>query len=577
MRNSKLIILLFLFTILLPAVAGANYIAVSSISFGPQNTSSHYMPVTFNITWQNAWKDAVSPMTASQNNDAAWVFIKYSLDGGVTWNHATLGPISGGASTGNAWPGAGGTVNPNLFSGGTATLSGTGTNLDVIVPTDNKGAFVQIASGNSGSGTINSTGEQFLWNYGGTGGNSVSDTSAATASVQVMAIEMVYVPTGSFFVGDGTSTTVEGQFCQGTTTTAPFNITATTQSSGLTLGGGGSNLGNNNASGMSTADDWNNSSTQNLPAAFPQGYNAFYMMKYDISQGQWRDFLNTLTRVQQNGRVYDAPSNDGPNLTGVSTLPSNVYVMSNSSSVLYRNGIVVTAIPSSTAPMKFGCQLSGAVNGGTDGEWVAMDYLSWMDTAAYAAWAGLRPYTELEYEKASRGPNTPVNGECAWGTSSGLVNAGAAFTSGTAGTISETTATAGANCLVSGGLQGPIRVGSFATSSTTTRTSAGASYWGILDLSGNLWKRLVTVGNPTGRLFTGSNGTGVLAGDGNATNLDWPSGSSGEVNNGIGSGLRGGAWNNGSTLARVSDRNNAAYTLTFRYYSLGARFVRTSP
>lgn len=31
-----------------------------------------------------------------------------------------------------------------------------------------------------------------------------------------------------------------------------------------------------------------------IPAAFPKGYNAFYLMKYEISQGQLTDFFNFL-------------------------------------------------------------------------------------------------------------------------------------------------------------------------------------------------------------------------------------------------------------------------------------------
>jgi hypothetical protein len=38
-------------------------------------------------------------------------------------------------------------------------------------------------------------------------------------------------------------------------------------------------------------------------------------------------------------------------------------------------------------------------------------WLSWADSAAYMAWAGLRPMTELEYEKAMRGSRVPVQDE----------------------------------------------------------------------------------------------------------------------------------------------------------------------
>jgi hypothetical protein len=62
-----------------------------------------------------------------------------------------------------------------------------------------------------GTGTFSITGAQLRWNYGA---NSVADD--ATVDVKVFAIEMVYVPQGSFYVGSGGTET--GRFKDGTTT-----------------------------------------------------------------------------------------------------------------------------------------------------------------------------------------------------------------------------------------------------------------------------------------------------------------------------------------------------------------------
>ncbi len=583
-------LLLFVF---FPVVAQANNISIANAGLGLQNTTNHTVVVQFDINWLNAWRDSDSAIAAATGNyDAAWVFIKYSTDGGVTWNHATL-KATGGTTISDG--GTGGILNPSGFSGGTSTVGGTSYNLDIVAPTEatsgKKGAFVQISSGQVGtvSGTLNSTGVQFLWDTGtDIGTSSANDITAASAIIDVMAIEMVYVPTSSFYIGDG-SASPEGNFQLVSSANTPVQITSSTSAavngsstsnsyddaqmkapgagititgpSGIACGGGASCVGS--------------SATSNT--SFPTGYNAFYMMKYDVSQGQYRDFLNTLTRTQQNTRTASQTASQ--------------YVMSNTALVNYRDGIrAPSSIPS--GPITFGCDLqgitannttagNGVFNESVDGEWLAANDLSYMDGAAYAAWAGLRPFTELEYEKAARGPSSADTGtadEYAWGS----ITITQATSVSNSGQNSEVAGQTGNGlCLYGNSFQGPMRCG-FAATSSTTRAGAGASYWGIMDLSGQLWKRPVTVGNATGRAFLGSNGTGVLATDGNATNCDWPGSTTtcptvGEVSGATGCGFRGGGWSVASTLARVSDRYYAAYVNTTRIYERGARFARTSP
>src|SRR6185503_3579646 len=132
----------------------------------------------------------------------------------------------------------------------------------------------------------------------------------------------------------------------------------------------------------------------------------------------------------------------------------------------------------------------------------------------------LRPMSELEFEKAARGPALPNAGEFVWGTTE-IVATGAI--SGAVESGEEAVATAEANAnfdgtVISGGDsangpeygQGPLRNGIFATADST-RKSAGASYYGVMELSGNLREGIVTIGNATGRSFQGSHGDGVLS------------------------------------------------------------------
>ncbi len=77
--------------------------------------------------------------------------------------------------------------------------------------------------------------------------------------------------------------------------------------------------------------------------------------------------------------------------------------------------------------------------------------------------------------------------------------------------------------LVRGGtVGGPVRVGIFARPGSTTRQEASASYWGITELSGNLWERTISVGISNNRLFTGLHGNGALTSAGLTDVTDWP-------------------------------------------------------
>ena len=171
--------------------------------------------------------------------------------------------------------------------------------------------------------------------------------------------------------------------------------------------------------------------------------------------------------------------------------------------------------------------------------------------------------TELEFEKACRGTNAPMANEYAWGdttisATTSLSNDGTSTEAANAGNCNYN------NCSP----DGPYRAGIYATGSST-RQSSGASYWGIMDLSGTLWKRPVTVGNSTGRGFTGTNGDGQLSATGDANVTGWPG------TDCVGAGLRGGNYDALDVDQKVSKRQLAAYTFTGRYrYTGGGRAVR---
>ena len=476
----------------------ANNITVSQVSLTGRNTVSDFVQVKFNLSWDNSFRTSTGPA----NWDAAWVFVKYKIGINGTWKHATL------SSTGH------------VISGASST-----------VPSDQKGIFIYRSSDASGTLTLNNT--ELRWNYGTDG---VPDESKIY--VKVFAIEMVNIPGASDFnVGGGGGTSAF-------TSTTISTSNATTAPSGTGSKGG-------QAGGYPTGQTAPTNST------WPNGYNAFYSMKYEISQGQYRDFLNTLTRTQQNARTET-------NLAAGVTSVNNRYVMSNTSAISNRNGIRCDATIHTSDPITFYCDLDndGTYDESTDGEWIACNFLSWEDVEAYLDWAGLRPMTELEYEKVSRGTITAVTDEYAWGntTINALLNVSAG------GQTSESTSTSNVNAIYNNNYSsGPVRTGIFARAASD-RTTSGSGYYGVMDLSGNLWEQVVPISNVNARGYTGVLGNGELDINGNADAANWLAGGD--------AGVRGGSWTTASTTLRTSDRSSISLGGSARNNNYGGRGVR---
>ena len=524
----------------------ANNVSVSNVELVEQDSTADTIKIEFDVTWSNAWFDSI-------NHDAVWVFAKYCTSSctsaGATWTHVKLD--------------TGGT-NPTNFSRGTKG-SGNFSSINILVPSDKIGAIVRPAQ--QGSGTLDIRGIQFVWDYG-TDGVADATVSATTTRVRLYAIEMTYITEGGFYAGDGSNGNAdyEAQFEYGTGT--QNIIPAVNSESGISFRSNSTDAWyyNSGAESGEAADG----TIFDLSTSFPKGYKAFYLMKYELGQGQLRDFLNSLTTTPFNKRI--------------ATTTINNYAMTNSGTVTSRSGIKYTAAATVAADFTSG----GGTDQTNDGEWIAANYLSWMDLAAYADWAGLRPMSELEFEKTARGPIYPVDGEHTWGSTS-LTEAATLSSSGQTGEIVSESGNGLVNYNNSGnGVDGPARSGFAATSTTGTRAKAGAGYYGNMELSGNLWEQVVTVGNATGRGFSGSHGDGALTSvssyEGNATNLDWPGVNTTSQDRGItaetGSGLRGGTFSTGVAASyelEISNRHVAAAGQATRLNSVGGRLARTSP
>jgi formylglycine-generating enzyme required for sulfatase activity len=492
----------------------ANNIVVTNTTLSAQNTSAQTRLVQFNLSWQNSWRTSSAPF----NWDAAWVFVKYRVGATGIWKHATL------STTGHTIP-----------SGATSTQ------------TDAAGIFIYRSV--DGTGTFSPSGIQLLWNYGTDG-----VANDAKVSVRIYAVEMVYNQVGGFQAGSGAINNGELRRANDVTSSGTASTFTITGTSPTVQGNSGSASATNIAAFNNIANDLTGTSTASLSAGYPTGFNAFYAMKYEISQQQYVDFLNTLTYTQQTARTATTPNSAAG--TGALINPNN-----------NRNGIDIQSPGSASTPAIYACNLiaNTSYNEAADGQHIACNYLSWDDLLAYLAWAALRPMTELEFEKSCRGNQTPVVGELPWGNTSAsalalkdLVNIGAA---------AELADDAAANIHADSEYPiGPVRTGIFATGSSI-RSGSGAGYYGNMDLGGNLWERVVTLGNNTGRAFSGNHGNGTITSSGEADVSGWPAAA--------GTGWRGGAYNSSISTSATSNRASTSNGNNTRDPAAGGRGVRT--
>lgn len=476
----------------------ANNIQITGLNLQITDPVKQLATLEFSLSWENSWKTG----GANGNHDAAWIFAKFSHNKGP-WQHLHF--AASGHEGKSSVPVE---VRAELVDKTTT-----------YHPLNNPVAGIFVHRTAFGSGKMTIAKLTLRWNYS----FDIPDPEASI-DVQVFAIEMVYIPEGSFYAGDGSS---YGTF-RGVASNQPLQIgdfptvikcedtgycDAQLEGSGIWIHG---------TKGISQNSD----RAVNVNSNFPTGYQAFYCMKYEVSQKQYADFLNTLTPTQASTRVF-AGSGSG-------------YT------IHQEGGRYVSDTPDRPN-----------------------NWMDWADAMAYADWACLRPMTELEYEKASRGLLAPVAGEYAWGNAKIVTYAYTVGHSGTSQSSISNLDSHNGNCAYNiSSPYGPLRSGIFAEARNNSRTRAGASVWGVMELSGNVVERCVSLGHPQGRYFTGLCGDGILDSLGDADVADWP------CSDAAGAGFRGGSWAFGAEPCRVSDRREASIDYALRFDDIGFRGMR---
>lgn len=433
----KKIAFLFAFTLISNFLIG-NGLNITNVSY-TEGTNT----IDCTVSWENSWYDTSG---SDDMYDGVWLFVKYAPSGGDNWHHADMSSVSSSEYS--------------------------------FVSSDDKGVMVWDNSAHTGTVTM-------------TVSITLSSLIGNFHDFKVFGMEMVYIPEGPFYAGDGYS---EQTFHMNGDTLTPLHITSSDQ---INYGTGPGEYGQ-------TINNINISST------YPKGYKSFWVMKYKITAQQYVDFLNCLSRVQQNNRVK-------ADISGLEVV--NDFVMSNHS-VFISNPIKCDNMIG-TGNVEFYCDRNqnSIPNEIDDGQDRALNYLSGNDLFAFLDWAALRPYCELEYEKLCRGPLVPVAGEYPWG-STDLNGPGQTINIGQA---NETYSNVGILEGIYNNSSGQcLRVGATATANST-RKMASASYFGVMDIA-NKNEFLIPISY---QAFYGDNnyGDGMLNTLGFSDNENWISSS----------------------------------------------------
>lgn len=379
--------------------------------------------INFTIRWQNSWNN-------KRNHDASWVFFKLDQANGST--HQFLKP---------------GTA--QMLWKGDANMP----DAQVEITEDGTGIFVYPGSEYRGDVTYHIT---------------VQRDTAKTKNlfrfdrIEAIAIEMVYIPEGGFTLGDPSPEALnfgavyrsdaDGNF------DGLYKITSSEQE--IEVGPTAGSLYYQSSQKIYQGDRQGP-----IPSSYPNGYGAFYLMKYEVSQGLYAKFLNLIGKTAATVRVnFGSPSYE-----------------KHGGTIRLKEGYYVAEKPNRRNV-----------------------YFHWDDMMAFTDWAALRPYTELEYTKACRGSGKPLANEYPWNTSS----------------IDQMALRIDPNT------QNQIMLNGVTESDLTdeNRHMFGASYYWVMNLAGSMWDKVITIGDEVGRAFTGTHGDGSISYYGYADVSDWPEG-----------------------------------------------------
>lgn len=471
----------------------------------------------------------ISNINLSNHNPANQT-VEVSFD--VTWNNSWRHPVSSGMPN---WDAAWifgrfslrgeNTWLPIVISAqGISTGSGTPSiaELKTYANDDTRGIGMLVHRSEVGSGTFSQVGITFTWEYGN---NRPDIADLDLLEIRLFGIEMVYVPGGPFYLGSGGSTPSK-VFYESGTNYEPFRLS--------TLGTftfGGTELIYNGYSG----------SALSIPSGYPSGVYPFYLMKHELTQQMMVNYFNSDNTGAGSDYNYNLVSGGKDNVS------NDPDFISRTLEQVGNDSIYIYSAPLPNNPV---------------------GYANWSWVTGFSDWAGLRPYSELEFEKAARGWFPPkYEDEYPWGSNSIVTSSYTVETLSTpfgyaiSGGYSNVNSMGNAVYYSTIGTSPHnLRVGVFAND-TSSRAQSSASMTGVLDLAGNVAENVANIESSFDNSWVWVHGDGLLN-TLNQANESWPGWNgtawSGSNSNGnIAIGRRGGSAKDNAQRLWTSDREYA--------------------
>ncbi|MEM9858857.1 MAG: SUMF1/EgtB/PvdO family nonheme iron enzyme [Bacteroidota bacterium] len=456
--------------LLIPMIVNGSNIQITQVEYVQSDGPEYKRGVNVTISWKNSWN-------TDKNHDAAWVFFKV-INKNKGYQHLYLMPNTAHLD----WKAT------SNIPDAEAKISSDGTGMMVYPTNTYRGDvtyrfFVELDTSRISERYINYLDNRTIEGYG---------------------IEMVYIPKGAFTLGDPDTTALNyGAFFQ-SDDVGEFDglYTVTKENAPIEIGKGKDKLFY-----RGPEPEYQGDQQGPIPAAFPKGVGSFYLMKYEVNQGIYAAFLNSLSSEASSVR-FTGGTPDYERLGGTIKLENSHFV---------------AALPQQR-----------------------MVFWHWNDMMAFTDWAALRPYTELEFTKACRGLIKPLAHEMPWNTSN------------SAKVIRRINPKTHRMELPDGYNEGQIN--------DENREFFGASYYWVMDLGGSMWEKVVTLGDSVGRAFEGQHGDGRIDYYGRANVEGWPHG----YGESYGYGYRGGGYYGKAHIAEFTPYSPIAYRL-YGAWSGGAR------